>query len=249
MLSSYTLLTPQFTLFMWVTDANAVSLSSSIANGAITATCGSTAMSVSTNSYFTMTTSCTGTIQIVNTITYGVLYTGAAPSILIYSVQLSRFLYPTVRLQYTKLLTAETNLNVQLYLYNGTYNTSYGNATCKMNTTTQVNCNLSVEMTAGSTLYYNMWLVSNSMTIDTIVGQQSISATVPLQVISYDFKRYYFGLLNIASAYVNTSLTLTVGGTTAIQNAGTQFYYLDTFTITPSILITIAGNSNAIVYT
>jgi hypothetical protein len=87
MLTSYTLTTPKFTLFMWIGDVIATSLSGNITNGVISASCGGVPMVPGTSSvYFTMITPCVGTISIINTITSGVIYTQAAPSTILLSV-------------------------------------------------------------------------------------------------------------------------------------------------------------------
>jgi hypothetical protein len=68
-------------------------------------------------------------------------------------------------------VSSETTLNIALSLWDGTYNTSYTTVNCPINgSNLELDCSLDVEMITGSTLYYSIWLVSNSMVIDTITN-------------------------------------------------------------------------------
>jgi hypothetical protein len=89
------------------------------------------------NNYFTATAPCTTTLTIFNNDTYAVLYTGAAPTTILHTVVLTRFLWPILRFQCTKPLV-NAILHAQVFVDNVTHNYSYDTAggACAMNTTT-----------------------------------------------------------------------------------------------------------------
>lgn len=61
--------------------------------------------------YFKMTSACTNDLIVNNYDTSEVIYNGTPPATILFAAQLTRFVYPTIRLLRTKTLTAESVLN------------------------------------------------------------------------------------------------------------------------------------------
>jgi hypothetical protein len=89
-----------------------------VSNGTITADCNAGGIPLTMNAlgYFSLTTACTGNLTIHNSETVEVLFTALAPTTILYTAQLNRFVYPTIRLVRTKTITAESVLSASVYV-------------------------------------------------------------------------------------------------------------------------------------
>jgi hypothetical protein len=83
-----------------------------IANGTVTASCNAGAIPLTLNplGYLKLAAVCITDLTILNSYTNEIIYTNGPPNVLYYTAQLTRFIYPVIRLLRTKTLTSEITL-------------------------------------------------------------------------------------------------------------------------------------------
>lgn len=82
-------------------------------------------------------------------------------------------------------------------------------------------CTLNKAIVNPSIIYYKLWLVANGVTIvDTIIDTPVTISTddVAIYSLHYDFKFYYFALVNLASNNITSGITVHVGTQSATLN-------------------------------
>jgi hypothetical protein len=83
-----------------------------IANGSVTASCnaGGSPFTLNSAGYLKLMVICANDLTVKNADTNEVLYTGPQPTTILFTTQLTRFIYPVIRLLRTKTLTSEITL-------------------------------------------------------------------------------------------------------------------------------------------
>jgi hypothetical protein len=107
----------------------------------------------------------------------------------------------------------------------------------------QIICPINVELLQNSVIAYTLLLQQNGVTIDTIVGSTIIkTAGIAVTTISYDFKRYYFQLIDVNSAPA-VGVALNVSSAKTVLNSTTGYFYFDT-AVTGAVKLTAALSAN-----
>jgi hypothetical protein len=242
--TSFTLATPAFSLFVFVQDLIGAQPVSLIANGTVTATCnaGGTTLTMNSAGYFKLATACTGDLTIHNTNTSEVLYTTTPPATILLAAQLTRFVYPTIRVSRANTLTSEVALNAQVFIWDATNgNLTYDTTNWCITNASQITmlvCTTRKAIVNPSIVNFKVWLVAYGITVDTIIGATvSVSTSnVAILPLTYEFKCHYFALVDQTTPTPNnvtSGITLNVGTPAATLSAQTGYsFYYDSFVST-----------------
>jgi hypothetical protein len=86
--------------------------------------------------------------------------------------------------------------------------------------------------------------------VDTIASSVNITTpNVYFTTINYNFKSYYFQLLDQSANIVTSNLALTVGTGVASLNNVTNYFFYDTIVANNTLVkVTVASDINAVLY-
>jgi hypothetical protein len=114
----------------------------------------------------------------------------------------------------------------------------------------QMICPINQELTQNTTIFYTFTLSNTGTVVDTIASSVNITAAnVYFTTINYNFKSYYFQLLNPDATIATANVTLSVATAAASLNNVTSFFYFDTVVANNTMVkVTATADANAVLY-
>jgi len=81
-------------------------------------------------------------------------------------------------------------------------------------------CTLGKQIALSSQINFKLWLVANNVTIDTFIGTPIITLTdTSIVTLKYEFKTYYFALVDLSGTVVASGVTMSIGIAPAVYDS------------------------------